>query len=208
MDAPCAAVPSPGGRPVPSARISMSQRAASAELTGLPRCGLSSLAAKAGGLAIAIKNSTAALRIGMGHLAFAVHRPACDGIAVMMAEGGDGRLAVQCAARRDELGTCGLERAVIVPGAALQDGGCAAPAPGQAETGEGLGPDRRLKGCFRPAFTAIGGDHHLGDTALAGIGDAGSFVDAGLFQVLARRWPCDEGFDLIQEGEVVGFSFW
>src|SRR5690349_19743792 len=98
MGPPCAAVPSPGGRPAPSAWMSISQGARSLALIGLPRCGVSAKA----GPAMQSAKMAIALRIGMGHLATAADRPAGDDIAMMVAEGSDGRLAIHNSARGDE----------------------------------------------------------------------------------------------------------
>src|ERR1043165_2350747 len=123
MGAPCAAVPSPGGRPAPSAWTPMSQAARSLAPIGLPRCGVS---AKAGPAIQSAKMATA-LRIGVGHLAPAADRPTGDDIAMMIAEGRDGRLAIHDPARGNEFAAGRLDRALIVPGPALQDGGTAIP---------------------------------------------------------------------------------
>src|SRR3954463_16536709 len=142
--------------------MSISQRAMSAVLTGLPRCGVS--AAKAED-AITIQQRTSSLRIGVRNLAGAAHRPAGDHIGVMIAEGGDRRLLVQLAALGDKSRAGGLKGALVVPGAALQNCGATVPPPWQAETGEGFGLDRSLQCRFRPAFAAVGADHDFCDLA-------------------------------------------
>src|SRR6185295_10857644 len=84
--------------------------------------------------AIKQKITVRALRIDMAHLAVGSDAPAGHRIDVMIAEGGDGGLLVQHAALGNKGGAGGLEIALIVPGAALQNRGPAAPAPGHAES--------------------------------------------------------------------------
>src|SRR5690348_113643 len=157
----------------------------SAGLTGLPRFGLPAPAAKAP--PDSDRQSRAAnarLRIGMRYLSARVHRPARDGIEMMIPERHHGRHGIQLAAGGDERGARGLEGTLVIPGPALQNDGPAIPPPWHAEAGESLGVNRRLQGGLAPAFAAVGGDHHLGDLALAGIGDAGNLVIARRFHVL------------------------
>ena len=78
----------------------------------------------------------------------------------------------------DELRARRLHVAAFVEGAALQAAGSAVPAPGHAEARERFGHDRILQARLRPALAAVGGDHHFGDAARAGIGDAGDLVEA------------------------------
>src|SRR4051812_1379908 len=189
--APCAAVPSPGGRPVPSARTSISQRAMSAGLPGFPRFRLPEFApaAKAVALPVREKQTSAAntlLGVGMRHLPVRVHRPARDCVEMMVSERHHGRHGIELSTGGDKLRPRGLERAMVVPGATLQHDGASIPSPWHAEAGEGLAVNRRLQGSFPPALAAVGRDHHLGDLAFAGIGDAGNLVVAGRFHVLAR----------------------
>src|ERR1700732_3127865 len=82
IGAPCAEVPLPGGRPVPSGMTKMSQAARSEGLTGLPRLGPSAKAAPAAS-ANASTEQTASSRIDMLDLPFGVDRPAGDGVEVL-----------------------------------------------------------------------------------------------------------------------------
>src|SRR5215469_903177 len=211
MGAPWAAVPSPGGKPVPSASISISQRATSAGRTGTPRWGLPGLApaANADGHPnshIQTHNSPFTLGIGMGHLSMAVHGPAGDDVAMMIFEGKNRRSGIELPAGGDKFRARRLEGTMVVPGAALQNDGTAIPAPWHAKAGESVARNRLLQSGFTPAFATIGGNHHLCDFSLAGIGNPGNLIEAGLLQIPAWRWPGDEGFDLVQEIEVVAFS--
>src|ERR1700733_6928203 len=85
IEAPCAGVPPPGGRPLPSGPMLMSHNARSASLTGLPIPGLS---AAPTALAKIAKESAIAttvvkcLAVDMPCLPFAVDRPARDHVHV------------------------------------------------------------------------------------------------------------------------------
>src|SRR4051812_15267857 len=109
--------------------MSMSQRFMSPTLTGLPRCGaiLSLFWAWAAPAskhpASRKKHKARALRIDMTHPPIGGDAPAGHRIEMMIAEGGDGRLAGKLAALGHKGGAGGLEIARIVPGAALQDRG-------------------------------------------------------------------------------------
>src|SRR5690348_9578755 len=120
MGAPWAAVPLPGGRPAPSAWMSMSQRFMSVALMGLPRRG-AILSCASAALASRQKPSVSALRIDMAHRTVGGDTPACHRIEMMIAEGGAGGLDVELAALSDKGGAGGLEVALIVPGPALQN---------------------------------------------------------------------------------------
>src|SRR5262245_26723805 len=81
--APCAAVPLPGGSPVPSGRMLMSQGAMSASVIFAPSpggCANAALEARA--------NASTARDLGvdMFHLPFAVHRPAREAVVVLVGE--------------------------------------------------------------------------------------------------------------------------
>src|SRR5258706_14264735 len=115
MRPPCAAVPLPAGRPVPSGRMLMSHGLMSASVTGWPRFGPCASAGEAASTA-----SARNLRVDMAHLAFRVDRPARDGIAMLIGKTRhrEGRRGL--ASRGDELGARRLRVAGLIPGAALQ----------------------------------------------------------------------------------------
>src|SRR5438067_8139789 len=77
IGAPCAIVPLPDGRPVPSASTCRSQAARSPCWSALPRFGP---AASAGAAASA---RTSALSVDMAHLPVAVDRPARDPVEML-----------------------------------------------------------------------------------------------------------------------------
>src|SRR5262245_892892 len=80
IGAPCAAVPLPAGRPVPSGRMLMSQGAISASEMRAPSPGDCASAAPE------ISASAAAMSLGvdMFDLPFAVHRPAREAVVVLV----------------------------------------------------------------------------------------------------------------------------
>src|SRR5918912_2890445 len=80
IGAPCAMVPLPGGKPLPSGYAWMSHAAISACVTGLPRFGP---AASAGPHT---RSSAQNLSVHMAHLALAVDRPACDAVEMLARE--------------------------------------------------------------------------------------------------------------------------
>src|SRR5260370_28584603 len=80
IGAPCAEVPLPGGRPVPSGMMKMSQAARSEGLTGLPRLGPSAKAAPAARASATEAVQSENLRIDMLDPPFGIGRPAGDGI--------------------------------------------------------------------------------------------------------------------------------
>src|SRR5258707_15312930 len=86
IGAPCAGVPLPDGRPVPSGMTKMSQAARSEGLTGLPRLGPSAKAAPAASAKAIEMPPSEILRIDMLDLAFGVDRPAGDGVEVLARE--------------------------------------------------------------------------------------------------------------------------
>src|ERR1700758_3560383 len=128
--APCAAVPLPGGRPLPSGPMLMSHSARSASLTLWPRPGPS--AAMAGAASSPSANEMAIakrLRIDMLRLPGGVDRPARDHVHVPHREGSDGEVELGCAALGQQLGAGRLHVAGFVPRAALQHHGLAVPPP-------------------------------------------------------------------------------
>src|SRR5437763_6965803 len=84
MTAPCANVPLPGGRPLPSGPMLMSQSARSASLIGLPSPGWSAAIAGAAPASASAKGTTTArcLPVDMLGLPFGVDRPAGDDVHV------------------------------------------------------------------------------------------------------------------------------
>src|ERR1700722_19879901 len=169
--APSAALPLPGGRLLPSGRMLMSHAAKSFGLIGLPSRGLSARAAAPS--ASTRPAAIASLRIDMLHLALGVDAPARHCIEVVAGESEHRRRLGGVAAPRHELLPRRLRAAAFVPGAALQHRGAAVPPPRHAEAGEGLRQPRLVERRLAPALAAVGGDHHLVDAAVAGIGDAG-----------------------------------
>src|ERR1700761_2920837 len=109
MEAPWAAVPLPGGNPVPSARIAISQRAASPGCAGCPRLGLEFVPAAIAAELASSRQRTMPLSVGMRHLSMAVHGPTGDRVAMVILEGRNKRLRVELAAGGDEFRACGLE---------------------------------------------------------------------------------------------------
>src|SRR2546425_11080769 len=159
MRAPWAEVPLPGGKPVPSGEMLMSQAAISAGSIGFPRFGPS---AKAALEPRASARTTAELRslgVNMGALPLAVDRPARDAVVVLAREGRDGRDRFGLAALGHDLGAGRLRVAGLVPRAVLQDCRPAIPVPGHAEAGKSLAQHRRLQRRLPPALTAIGRNH-------------------------------------------------
>src|SRR5258708_37278041 len=96
MRSPCAGVPPPGGKPVPSGRILMSQAAMSAGSIGLPRLGPSAKAAPDPS-ATRSTNACPGLGVNMLHLPFAVDRPARYAVVGLVREA-DHRRIMHCLA--------------------------------------------------------------------------------------------------------------
>src|SRR5215467_6030715 len=130
MGAPCAAVPLPGGRPVPSGRMLMSHAAISASEIFAPRPGDCADAAPQASVRV---SSARGLSVDMFHLPLAVDRPAREAVVVLVGEREHVRRLLGLAALRDELGAQRLRVAAFVPCATLQDHRAAVPAPGHAE---------------------------------------------------------------------------
>src|SRR5439155_4777917 len=137
MAAPCAAVPLPFGRPVPSGRMWMSHAARSAWVSGVPRFGP---AANAG----LVSKTKIRLRVNMAHASVGIDRPARDAVVVLAREHRHRRYARRLAALRDDLGARRLHVALVVPGAALQDRGAAVPLPRHPKARERLAHHRLL----------------------------------------------------------------
>src|SRR5579872_7415584 len=199
IGAPCAAVPLPFGKPVPSGRMLISQLAIEASSIGLPRCGVSASETLAVAASSRTAEKTTGLSVDMLNLAARSNTPACDRVVMLVGEAQYRRLFCQFAAHRDELGAGRLHIPRFVPCAALQRRRTTIPAPRHAKAREGLAQDRLLKRRLRPAFSAVSRNHHLLDPPGAGIGDAGNLVDTGPLQRHAVGRIGDEGFDLLQE---------
>src|SRR5438445_10853485 len=170
MRAPCAGVPPPIGRPVPSGWILMSRAAISAGSIGVPRFGPAEKAALEP--RPSARTIPGNLRVNMFHLPFAVDRPAREAVVVLVREREHVGDLVGLAALGHELGAGRLHVAALVPGAALQYGRTAIPAPRRPEPSECLGAHRLLQRCLGPALAAVGRNHYLGNPAVARVGDA------------------------------------
>src|SRR5262249_57552525 len=120
----------------------MSHAAMSAWLIGRPRLGVSACAATSAAASAA--TASAILRVDMLDLPLLADGPAGDAVPMLVREAQHVRHLLGFAARRHELGARGLHVAGLVPGAALQGGGSAVPAPRHAEARERLGHHRRL----------------------------------------------------------------
>src|SRR5882672_902030 len=185
IGAPCAAVPLPAGKPVPSGRMLMSQAVMSASEIRAPSPGV----------------CASGLSVDMFDLPFAVDRPTREAVVVLVGEAERIRRFPGLAALGDELGAQRLHAAGLVPGAALQYHRPAVPAPGHAEARERLGQHRLLQRGLAPALAAVGRHQHLGYSAVARIGDAGDLVEARPFERVAERRVGDEGLHFLQEVE-------
>src|SRR5689334_24340312 len=144
----------------------MSQGASSCAVIGLPRFGPSAKAAVEA--RASPKAPSQKLRIDMLDLPLVVDRPAGDAVEMLARECEHGWRLRGLAALRDELGPCGLHIAGLIPGAALQHGWSAVPAPRHPEASESLGQDWLLQRSLAPALAAVGRHHHLGDASRAG----------------------------------------
>src|SRR5258707_15465048 len=114
MAAPCAGVPLPDGRPLPSGGMLMSHFARSASLTGFPSPGPAAAKAmpvtSASGIASAKRSA-----IDMLCLPLVVDRPAGDDVHVPHRERGDGDVDLGLAALGEHLGAGRLHVAGLVP---------------------------------------------------------------------------------------------
>src|SRR5215471_2017829 len=142
MRAPCAGVPAPGGKPVPSGAMLISHAAISAGSIGLPRPGPSADTALAARQSASPTAGEILLGVNMPDLPGAVDAPAGDGVEMLVEHRSDRRNCLQLAALGGEFGSGRLHVAGVVPGAALQSRGPAVPTPGHAEAGEGLAEHR------------------------------------------------------------------
>src|SRR5580704_11712507 len=137
--APWAGVPLPGGRPLPSGPMLMSQSASSASLTGLPRPGGSAAGAEPAMPSTSASERASCLPVDMLELPFAVDRPAGDDVHVAHRERGHRNVDLGLAALGEHLAAGRLHISGLVPGAALQHHRLAVPAPRRAEPGQRLG---------------------------------------------------------------------
>src|SRR5262249_15089913 len=199
---PLAAVPLPGGRPVPSGRMLMSQGAMSASVMRTPSPGESAIAAPE----MSARTASSSLYVDMLHLPLAVDRPAREAVVVLVGERERIRRLLRLAALSDEFGAQRLHVAAFVPRTALQDHRTAVPVPGHAEAGERLWQHRLLQRRLAPALAAVGGHQHLRDPALARVGDARNLVEAWAFQRETERGMRDERFHLLQEVKAVSLA--
>src|SRR4026208_713623 len=154
MTAPCAAVPLPGGKPVPSGMAAISQAAISASGIALPRFG-GSAAAATGPNVRTSKAASNVLRVNMLDLPGAADAPAREAVVVLIGE--PQRVCdrfLGLAPRRPEVLPQWLRVAGPTPGTALQHGGLAAPAPRHVKARERLRMHRPLQRRFTPAVTA------------------------------------------------------
>src|SRR5215475_2050838 len=187
MGAPWAGVPLPGGKPVPSGKMLISQAVISAGSIGFPRFGAWAKAVLEPKQSARIKAVIKILRINMFDLPLAVDRPTRGAVIVLTRKSGYGRDFCRLATHGHDLSARRLHIAGLVPRATLQDRRAAVPVPGHAEPGESLAVHWFLQPRLRPALTTIGGHHDLRNPTVAGIGDAGNLVEAGLLQHHPRR---------------------
>src|SRR6266566_5080707 len=161
MRVPSAGVPLPGGRPVPSGRMLMSQAAISDGLIGFPRFGAWAKAMLEPRASVSTTADPRSLRVYMLHLPAALDRPRRDGVVVLAREAGYGRDARGLAAHTHDLGSGRLHVTGLVPRSALQCRGTAVPTPRHAEPGERFAVHGLLQRGLRPALAAVGGHHDL-----------------------------------------------
>src|SRR6516165_3053117 len=159
----------------------MSHCLRSLSLSGLPRpCADAAPAANTSAMAGAAR----ILRVNMFDLAFAVDRPTCRAVVVLVWKGEWRRdRFARLAPHRDELGTQRLHIAAVVVSAALQNYRLAIPPPRHDKARKRLVGDRPLQRGFAPALAAIRRDHDFADASGPRIGHAGNRVDAGLFEI-------------------------
>src|SRR5215831_21382034 len=91
MRAPSAALPLPGGRPVPSGRTLISQAAISRGVIGLPRFGVCAKAQIEPVTSINTMTHGASLRVYIFHLATTFNGPTCDRVVMFVRKRSDGR---------------------------------------------------------------------------------------------------------------------
>src|SRR5256886_1867183 len=201
--APSTGVPPPGGRPVPSGRILMSQSERSAALIGFPSfgaCANNALARRTSGTTM---SNAGNLRVDIPDLPAALDGPALDGVVVLTCECSNSRDFRRLAAGGYKFGSGRLHVPGLVPRAALQKRGTAIPTPWQAESSRCLAMHRRLQRGLRPAPATVRRDHNFGDASIAGIGNARNFIEARTAQCQARRGMRDKRFHFLDEIESI-----
>src|SRR5215472_5079670 len=190
---PCAAVPPPGGSPIPSGMTVRSQGARSACEIGCPRLGPSASAGNAkSNTAASTKRPAPILRVSISHLTFGIDRPASDGVVVVARKFRPFRRRLSLPAQSNEFGARRLHIAGFVPCATLQHGRPTVPMPGHTEAREGLRQRWFLERSLRPARTAVGGDHDLGNASGTRIGDARDLHVTGSLGAHSGRGAGDE----------------
>src|SRR2546429_4085532 len=112
MGAPCAGVPLPGGKPLPSGRMLMSQAAMSAASIGLPGLGP---AARQPKLTAKIDRAAVSLCVDMAYRPGAADRPAGHAVVVLARGGGDRRHFRTLPPPRADLRARGLPRGPLRP---------------------------------------------------------------------------------------------
>src|SRR4051812_35443781 len=118
MGAPCAAVPLPGGNPVPSGMAVILQAAISASVIGLPSLGDSAATATEPSVT-ARETASSGLRVNMLDLPVAADAPAREAVVVLIGKGHRvGHRFLGLAPGRHELLAQRLCVAGLVPGAA------------------------------------------------------------------------------------------
>src|SRR3989475_2588932 len=118
MRAPCAGVPPPIGRPVPSGWMLMSQAAISAGSIGVPRFGPAEKAALEP--RPSARTMPGSLCVNMFHLPFAVDRPAREAVVVLVREAEDRRDLIGLPALGNQPGAGPLHASRLGPSAAPQ----------------------------------------------------------------------------------------
>src|SRR5580700_7919619 len=167
--APFAGVPLPGGKLLPSGSTAMSHCLMSASVSGLPRPGDCASAAPTP-TASARAVAAIKLRVDMLDLPFAVDRPACCAVVMLVRESERrGDRVHRFAPLRHEFGAQRLNVAAVVVSTAEQRRRLAVPAPRHDEAREGLFVDRALQRGFAPAPAAVGRDQHFRDAPCARI---------------------------------------
>src|SRR6516164_669505 len=183
----------------------MSQGARSAGVICCPNLGASAASARLRPGASPVAKASIS-RIDMAHLALVINPPAGDGITVLHRKRRHVGRTPGRAALGDECLSARLHVARLVRRTALQDRGATIPLPRNTEASECFAQNRLLQRRLRPALAAVGRDLDFADAAISGKGNAGDLVEAGPLHVQPRRRVSDEGFDLLREKELPGFS--
>src|SRR5260370_85942 len=154
MAAPCAAVPLPGGRPLPSGPMLMSHRARSASVTGLPSPGRSAATAVAAPPSASARGMTTARRstVDMLDLPFVIGSPARDDVHVPHRESGHRNVDFGLAALREHLAAARFHLAGLPPAPALHHHRLALPPPHHSHPRERFAQHRCVERCLRPSL--------------------------------------------------------